>query len=96
MPRGKSEQTVESAIAKSMPVVTGLRCETCGKLHDAKGDTFMIIAGDIILGTDNPIVSNNIDASGRLVKATVLCRKMSCWEGILKNIEVAGTAKSGK
>lgn len=96
MPRGKKatqgqepERVIVTAevdrmVAKTMPVVTALRCEKCGALHDAEQDTFVTIAGEIRIGTSKSITGDNLDEKGKLIRSTILCRQGGCLEPLFE------------
>lgn len=68
---------------------TAVKCFTCGKLHDAKGDTFLSFHGNVCVGTNGGIIGNNFDDEGKVNRVMIFCRKESCLrESLLRYIEL--------
>lgn len=40
-------------------VVSAVRCERCGKLHDANGHTYLLVRGEILVGQDGGLVGSS-------------------------------------
>ena len=41
-------------------VVSAVRCEHCGKLHDANGHTYLLVRGEILVGQDGGLVGSSL------------------------------------
>jgi hypothetical protein len=100
MPRGKRNQDdgagkmdsdgemgdLAHVVGKTMPVMTALKCESCGALHDVDADTFVIFAGDIMVGKVWLFEGKNLDSRGKLTCSSVLCRKLPCLNHVLERL----------
>lgn len=40
--------------------INSVRCDHCGKLHEAEGDTFFTVVGNINIGMKGGVVGNNL------------------------------------
>lgn len=40
-------------------VVSAVRCNRCGKLHDANGHTYLLVRGEILVGQDGGLVGSS-------------------------------------
>lgn len=59
----------------ALSVVASVKCDKCGAVHDADGDGFITIFGDITKGTEENILSkSNFDEKGKLISSIVRCR----------------------
>lgn len=49
-----------------------VKCRVCGKLHDIKGDTFVVVSGDITRGLKGGLVGPNLK-NDMVIKSSIFC-----------------------
>jgi hypothetical protein len=64
--------------APVVEVLELVRCEVCGQTHDAKGEAFISVHGNIHIGLTGGIIGNNFAPDGRLARISIICRTPSC------------------
>ena len=62
---------------KATEIIAAVRCARCGKLHVADSKDYVNFYGDVIVGLDEPILSNT-DGKGKVATSTVYCRSQEC------------------
>jgi len=73
--KGKHQEKVRKNALKVVPTV---KCEVCDETHDASGDSFLTIYGDVSIGADNLLGNTNFDEKGKIFSSVILCRSMEC------------------
>jgi hypothetical protein len=53
--------------------IEAVKCERCGRLHDAKLDTFITIYGNVCRGLNKGIIGNNLDENQKVVGEAIFC-----------------------
>ena len=54
--------------------ISAVKCSVCGALHEEEADTYFSVQGNICVGAGGSVIGNNIDDSGRVVRAKAFCK----------------------
>ena len=73
-------------------VITAIKCDKCGKLHNPKEETFITFYGNVCVGSCGGIIGNNLDDEMKVVKCEVYCRNSSCLSHLLEAIGIKQTS----
>lgn len=65
--------------------VAAVSCLICGQLHDSKGKQFISIHGNICVGLHGGVVGDNLDKSGKVVRASICCLTDKCLKALIKD-----------
>ena len=63
--------------------VEAVKCDKCGKLHDAESDTFATVYGNVTIGTSSGVIGNNFSDDGKLKNESTYCHP-KCIAELLK------------
>lgn len=66
-----------------IPVTQAVECVKCGTLHKLEADSFVTIAGNIMVGLEGGVVGPNLDDDYSLTSASIYCRKTDCTQEII-------------
>ena len=64
-------------------IVQGVKCETCGKLHEFDSDTFIAIYGNVTVGSKSGLYGNADNT-----KVSVFCRNMECMSKLIDKLSI--------
>jgi hypothetical protein len=70
-------------------VAPAVQCSACGQWHGIDAASYITIVGDIRLGANFSIYPTNLDESGRVEKATILCRNDKCTLALMEALTKA-------
>jgi hypothetical protein len=69
------EKGLSKILASAVQTESVVTCAFCGERHKISENTFFVFYGDISDGLNGELISGNIDAKGKVIGSTVLCKK---------------------
>ena len=78
--------TKNKVMAAATSTMNAVKCVVCGKIHPVETQDYVAFYGDVIVGSDTPIVGGNIDDRGKVIGSRVYCRDRKCLEGLMEFI----------
>jgi hypothetical protein len=70
----------------ALHLIASVKCEVCGEVHNAEGDTYVAFYGDVMVGMKLPLVEGNVNEKGKLEGSTVYCRNEKCLKDMLSKM----------
>ena len=61
-----------------VPEAKIVTCRKCKRIHHVDSETFVTIAGNIMVGLEGGLVGNAFDEEGKLKYLHILCRTPEC------------------
>jgi hypothetical protein len=69
------DKGLSKILASAVQTEAVVTCAFCGEKHKISEETFFVFYGDIGDGLNGELISGNIDAKGKVIGSTVLCKK---------------------
>jgi len=66
--------------------IKAVRCDECGAIHAKDENSYVTVAGNILIGQDTQVVGNNLRQNMSLARSSVYC--LSCFRAVTSLKEV--------